>query len=185
MKKRDENLDVVRTSRDHESLQFKGSANKSAFDPHLKGLAHTARRHSRQAVRHHAEYRTRCTTAGDGSERGSLMLKARLHPIWVPTGGYRYSVIFRGKLLVERSRDPECDAARALVAEGITGKLTLLDGKTGKPRTIIDIEKAARLTAEEGPNAPRFRRFRGVEEAPTRLKAVAMHLPPGGSRKHA
>jgi hypothetical protein len=26
------------------------------------------------------------------------MLKARLHPIWVPTVGYRYSVIFRGKL---------------------------------------------------------------------------------------
>jgi hypothetical protein len=71
------------------------------------------------------------------------MLKARLHPIWVPRVGYRYSVIFRGKLLVERSRDPECDAARALVAKGITGKLTMLDGKTGKPRTIINIEKAA------------------------------------------
>jgi hypothetical protein len=100
------------------------------------------------------------------------MLKARLHPIRVPTVGYRYSVIFRGKLLVERSRDPECDAARALVAKGITGNLTMLDGKTGKPRTVIHIEKAALLTAEEGPNAPRFRRFRHVEEDPTRLKAV-------------
>src|SRR5215510_1943251 len=99
------------------------------------------------------------------------MLKARLHPRWT-SAGYRYSVIFRGKLLVERSRDPECDAARALVAKGITGKLTMLDGKTGKPRTIIDIEKAALLTAEEGPNAPRFRRFRHVEGAPTRPKAV-------------
>src|SRR5262245_24381869 len=100
------------------------------------------------------------------------MLKARLHPKWVPTVGYRYSVIFRGKLLVERSRDPECDAARALLALGITGKLTMLDGKTGRPRTFIDIENAARLTAEEGPNAPRCRRFRGVEKGPTRLKAV-------------
>jgi hypothetical protein len=100
------------------------------------------------------------------------MLKARLHPKRVPMVGYRYSVIFRGKLLVERSRDPECDAARALIAKGITGKLAMLDGKTGKPRTVIDIEKAARLTAEEGPSAPRFRQFRGVEEAPTRLKAV-------------
>ena len=52
------------------------------------------------------------------------MLRARLHPIWVPKVGYRWSVIFRGKLLVERSRDPECDAARALLAKGITGKLT-------------------------------------------------------------
>ena len=49
---------------------------------------------------------------------------------------------------------------RALHAMGITGKLTLLDGKTGKPRTIIDIEGAARLTAEEGPCAPRLRKYR-------------------------
>jgi hypothetical protein len=65
--------------------------------------------------------------------------------------GYRYSVLFQGELLVERSRDPGCDAARALLAKGITGKLTMLDGKTGKPRTIVDIEKAARLTAKDGP----------------------------------
>jgi hypothetical protein len=48
----------------------------------------------------------------------------------------------------------------------------MLDGKTGKPRTIIDIEKAALLTAEEGRDAPRFRRFRRVERAHRRLKAV-------------
>ena len=79
------------------------------------------------------------------------LLKARLHPIWVPKVGYRYSVIFDGKLLVERSSDPECDAARALLAKGITGMLTMLDGKTGRPRTIIDIEQAARLCVKEGP----------------------------------
>jgi hypothetical protein len=86
-------------------------------------------------------------------------MKARLHPL----GNGRYSVLCDGKLLTERSRDPECDAARALVAQGITGKLTLCDGKTGIPRTIVDIEKAARLTTEEGPNGPHFRRFRAVE----------------------
>jgi hypothetical protein len=32
---------------------------------------------------------------------------------------------------------------------GYTGKLTMLDGKTGIPRTIVDIEKAAKLTVEE------------------------------------
>ena len=84
------------------------------------------------------------------------MLKARLHAISVPKSGYRYSVIFRGQLLVERSRDPECDAARALFAMGFTGTLTMLDGKTGRPRTIIDVEKAARLSTEEGPRGPRF-----------------------------
>ena len=84
---------------------------------------------------------------------------ARLHPHWVGgEAGYVYSVIYDGKLLVERSRDPECDAARALLAKGITGKLTLLDGKTGKSRTVIDIEKAGKLrVAEESNNGLRFR----------------------------
>jgi hypothetical protein len=77
----------------------------------------------------------------------SQSLRARLHPL----ANGRYSVIFDGNLLVGRSRDPECDAARALAAQGITGKLTLCDGKTGVPRTIIDIEKAARLCVKEGP----------------------------------
>jgi hypothetical protein len=75
---------------------------------------------------------------------------ARLHPHWT-SAGYRYSVVFNNELLVERSRDPECDAARALLAQGITGKLTLLEGKTGRPRTITDIERAARLCVKEGP----------------------------------
>ena len=91
-------------------------------------------------------------------------MRARLHPHWVGgRAGYVYSVIYDGKLLVDRSRDPECDAARALRAKGITGKLTMLDGKTGIPRTIIDIEKAARLTTKEGPL-----RFEARESLPNR-----------------
>ena len=39
--------------------------------------------------------------------------------------------------------------------------------------------KAALLTAEEGRDAPRFRRFRRVEKAPTRLKAVVDSTPLG------
>jgi hypothetical protein len=53
------------------------------------------------------------------------------------------------------------------MAKGITGKLTLCDGKTGIPRTIVDIEKAAKLTVRENGkqfcNAqwkPRFPRYR-------------------------
>ena len=88
-------------------------------------------------------------------------MRTRLHPLWVGgRDGYRYSVLFEGKLVVGRSRDPECDSARALLAKGITGKLTMLDGKTGRPRTIIDIEKAARLTVEETGGVPRFRKYR-------------------------
>jgi hypothetical protein len=86
-------------------------------------------------------------------------LTARLHPKWVGgRDGYRYSVICRGELIVDRSRDPECDAARALLARGITGKLTMLDGKTGIPRTIVDIEKAAKVrVSEESRDGLRFR----------------------------
>ena len=87
------------------------------------------------------------------------MLKARLHPHWIGgRTGYVYSVLFAGELLVDRSRDPECDAARALHARGISGKLTLCDGKTGVPRVIIDIERAARLTCTEGPSGPRLQK---------------------------
>ena len=86
-------------------------------------------------------------------------MRARLHPHWAGgEAGYVYSVIYDGKLLVERSRDPECDAARTLQAKRITRKLTFLDGKTGIPRTIINIEKAAKLrVAAESKNGLRFR----------------------------
>jgi hypothetical protein len=87
-------------------------------------------------------------------------MKARLHH-----HGDCYSVLFDGKLLVECSRDPECDAARALIAKGISGKLTLCDGKTGIPRTIIDIEKAAQLRTVETGSAPRFRTVTCAEGA--------------------
>jgi hypothetical protein len=87
------------------------------------------------------------------------MLKARLHPL---SRGH-YSVLFNGRLIVEGSRDPECDAARALVKRGHRGLLHMLDGKTGKPRTIVDIEKAARLRTVETGNAPRFRNLTCAE----------------------
>lgn len=114
-------------------------------------------------------------------------LKARLHPLRVGgRAGYVYSVIYDGKLLVERSSDPECDAARALIAMGITGKLTLLDGKTGKPRTIINIEKAARLRCREGRCAPYLLPGQGGfpkgDVAGSATKQVAGVSPPRSNR---
>ena len=107
-------------------------------------------------------------------------LTARLHPKWVGgRDGYHYSVICRGELIVDRSRDPECDAARVLLARGITGKLTVLNGKTGKPRIIIDIEKAAKVrVSEESRDGLRFRpvdpadsSYSPVETAPVKVRA--------------
>jgi hypothetical protein len=110
------------------------------------------------------------TTVGFLGQLTQQPLTARLHPKWVGgRDGYRYSVICRGELLVDRSRDPECDAARALLAIGQTGELTMLDGKTGVPRTIINIEKTAKLAVEETGGAPRLRKYRerGGSEAPS------------------
>jgi hypothetical protein len=86
------------------------------------------------------------------------MITAHVFPIWAPelgAGGMPYSdtynVAFAGQIIVEGSRDPETDLARALLARGHTGPVTLLDGATGKPRLIVNIEKAAKLCVKEGP----------------------------------
>ena len=92
-----------------------------------------------------------------------MTLTAQLFPIWRPERGSftdRYNVFFCDKLIVERSRDPETDLARALHYRGQAGKVTLLDAATGRLRTIIDIEKAAKLRTEEGPHGPRFPKFK-------------------------
>jgi hypothetical protein len=76
------------------------------------------------------------------------------------------------------SRDPECDVARALLARRITGKLTMVEANTGKPRTIIDIERAAKLTVKEG--ALRFVPYESrPERAPTAKDDLALPtIPP-------
>ena len=65
-----------------------------------------------------------------------------------------------GKLLVDRSRDPECDAARALVAMASPAS-SPARRQDGHPRIIIDIEKAAKLrTVEESVKGLRFKPYR-------------------------
>ena len=73
------------------------------------------------------------------------MLKAMLHPKVKPNERhwYAYNVTIDVETVVTDSRDAEHDLARALLAKGITGKVTLYDANSGKPRTLIDIEKAA------------------------------------------
>jgi hypothetical protein len=57
---------------------------------------------------------------------------------------------------------PTVSAVRELVPPG--GQLAfVLDGRTGKPRTVIDIERAARLCVKEGPL-----RFAPYESRPDR-----------------
>ena len=91
----------------------------------------------------------------------NIHLTAELFPLWKPGEPYtnNYNVVFDGDLIVER-RDPETDLARALQARGYSGTVIMLDGNTGKPRTLINIEKAEKVTAVEAGSGPRFQKYR-------------------------
>jgi hypothetical protein len=92
----------------------------------------------------------------------------------------RYSVEFDGHVVVAGSLNPECDLARALLAKGVTGKLTMVDANSGKPRTIIDIEKLAKLTVEENRrHGPRFVKWRPMPK--TTLQTSEGCSPTGGT----
>jgi hypothetical protein len=53
----------------------------------------------------------------------------------------------------------------SLLAMGVTGKLTLLDGKTGRPRLTLDIEKMASLTVrEDRGRGPRFVKWKPMPD---------------------
>ena len=93
------------------------------------------------------------------------MLKAYLHPKKKPNDRrwYAYDVVFDGEIIVADSRDPEHDFARALLARGIKGNVTLHDGPTRKPRTVVNIvvnctdldqmQKSAGSSHSDGPFA--------------------------------
>ena len=57
---------------------------------------------------------------------------------------YAYDVTLNGVTIVSSSRDPEHDLARALLARGIKGVVEVIDGGTGKSRSRVNIEAAAR-----------------------------------------
>ena len=86
----------------------------------------------------------RAKSAVDNSSSISTTFAA-LRPFWIGGDkyGYLYDVLLDGKVIVRRSHDPEHDACRALLAKGITGKLTLTDLE-GTPRSSIDIETGAK-----------------------------------------
>ena len=113
------------------------------------------------------------------------MLIARQHPP-ERKEGVRYNGIycveFDGELIVVGSRDPEHDLARALLARGLTGKVTMLDAKTGKPRTVIDIAKAAELcVSEESRDGHRIRKYRGSPDSTPHTaedEVILVTMPP-------
>jgi hypothetical protein len=75
---------------------------------------------------------------------------------------YAYDVLFGGDTIVSNSRDPEHDLARALLARGIKGLVEVRDDRTSKPRSLVNIEEAAKWCV--GSNLERYR-FRPLEIA--------------------
>ena len=65
-----------------------------------------------------------------------------------------------GQRIVEDSRDPECDVARALLARGYTGKVKLVDANTGVHRSTVSIEKAAKLRTYDDSRGLGFERWK-------------------------
>ena len=98
------------------------------------------------------------------------IIKAYLYPpirkTGVPYSG-RYHVEFDGNLIVDDSRDPECDLARALLSRRITGTVEVIDAITGTHRCTITIGKAASLRTVETGTWPRFRRAETYAERPS------------------
>ena len=93
--------------------------------------------------------------AHPGSDRGNL---------------YTYDVSVHGETIVTDARDPEHEAARALRARGIFGKLQIFDA-TGRHRTTVNIEAAAKMTVSEGRRGLTLRKWQpltGIADLRTR-----------------
>ena len=92
-----------------------------------------ARGGAAKATKHACNGRVLDTTAPALVEGGALQpVTAKLFPVWTPKLGAkgmpysdRYNVTFAGAIVVERSRDPETDLARVLLARGHTGTVTM------------------------------------------------------------
>lgn len=81
-----------------------------------------------------------------------MTLTALIHPPVHQEGvayAGRYKIEFGGEVILPSCRDPEHELARALLARGLAGKVMVLDAITGRHRSTVDIEKAAKLTVEE------------------------------------
>jgi hypothetical protein len=63
---------------------------------------------------------------------------------------YRYDVFWRGRRIVQSSRDPESDAARELVTAGFCAKFEVRDRLTGKSRSFCNASRLARFRYSDG-----------------------------------
>lgn len=84
-----------------------------------------------------------------GELNTSGALDVLLRGTWIGGTGYRYDVILGRETIVQRSRDPEHDAARVLHARGLRGRFRTIDFVTGGHRMTLDAARAAKLRVVE------------------------------------
>lgn len=70
-----------------------------------------------------------------------------------------FDASYEGRVIVVGSTEPCLDAARALKARGLTGRLEMWDTVLPYCRFYADIDKVAGLTVREGNEAPRLVKF--------------------------
>jgi hypothetical protein len=84
-----------------------------------------------------------------------------IEPVTLGERGHRYRITHAGRVLVESSREPLLDACRALLAQGIPGRLEMWRLGKAHPDAAVEIERGAGLTvAETAEHGPVFRRWR-------------------------
>ena len=89
---------------------------------------------------------------------------AALIPQWYGgKAGYLYDVSYAGEIIVTGSHDPEHDLARALLANGVTGLVEIVDGNTGKARTFVNVVPAAKWSICDGLRGLRRDRWKPFE----------------------
>ena len=78
------------------------------------------------------------------------------------TNGVKFVAYLGGRLLCQRTYTPLLDAARILLAEGYSSSTVLVMRHSGSATDSLTttIGEAAKLTVEEGPHGPQFRRYR-------------------------
>jgi hypothetical protein len=74
----------------------------------------------------------------------------QVHEVTIRPFGRRYEVWWRGVCIVERSRDPEFDACRALQALGVCGTAEVWREGATAPAMRLDIAWGAERRTEEG-----------------------------------
>ena len=75
--------------------------------------------------------------------------RIEIEPTSLGDSGQRYLVRHTGTVLIESSRNPEFDGARALLNKGVSGSLEVWRPNSSSPAMRIDIVVAAGLTVED------------------------------------